>query len=97
MAYSEDILKKMVNMGILGYTPDKIANILDIDNNTDVNKFIFDFNNPDSDISRAYRKGVDKSDYSLDMKLYKMASDGDLKALQKYEERKSYQKVIKRK
>lgn len=50
-----------------------------------------DFDNENSPVQVAYRKGVDKADYAIDMKLFDMAKGGDLKALQKYEERKEFQ------
>lgn len=50
-----------------------------------------DFDNENSPVQVAYRKGVDKADYAIDMKLFDMAKGGDLKALQKYEVRKEFQ------
>ena len=87
MTYTEDQLKKMIHMGILGYDVDKCINILDIENE---GQFKRDFNNKNSEIAKAYQKGVDKGDYSIDIKLFEKARDGDLKALAKYEERKAY-------
>ena len=76
-------------MGILGYSVEKCINILDIEDEV---IFVKDFNNPKSEIRKAYQKGVDKSEYAIDIKLFEKAKDGDLKALQKYEERKVYGK-----
>ncbi len=85
MEYNEDFLKKMVQVGTLGYPLSKIINMLDVD---DEKTFTKDFDNPKSKIAVSYQKGVDKADFILDSKLFEMAKNGDLKALQKYEERK---------
>ena len=70
---------------MLYYPISKILNILDLEDDA---QFIKDFNNKNSDISKSYQKGVDKADFVLDLKLFKMASSGDLKALEKYELRR---------
>ena len=59
--------------------------MLDIDNEK---QFIKDFDNKNHAIAKAYQKGIDKADFILDSKLFEMAKNGDLKAIQKYEERK---------
>ena len=88
MEYNEDILKKMVQVGTLGYPLSKIINVLDIE---DTKQFTKDFDNPKSKVAIAYQKGVDKADFVLDSKLFDMAKGGDLKALDKYERRKRIQ------
>jgi hypothetical protein len=85
MEYNEDFLKKMVQVGTLGYPLSKIINVLDID---DIKQFTKDFDNPKSQVAISYQKGVDKADFVLDSKLFDMAKNGDLKALDKYEVRK---------
>ena len=88
MEYNEDFLKKMVQVGTLGYPLSKIINVLDID---DAKQFTKDFDNPKSKVAISYQKGVDKADFVLDSKLFDMAKGGDLKALEKYERRKRTQ------
>lgn len=85
MEYNEDFLKKMVQVGTLGYPLSKIINVLDID---DTKQFTKDFDNPKSKVAISYRKGIDKADFVLDSKLFDMAKGGNLKALEKYERRK---------
>lgn len=85
MEYTEDFLKKMVQVGTLGYPLSKIINVLDID---DIKQFTKDFDNPKSQVAISYQKGIDKADFVLDSKLFDMAKGGDLKALDKYEVRK---------
>lgn len=88
MEYNEDFLKKMVQVGTLGYPLSKIINVLDID---DTKQFTKDFDDPKSKVAISYQKGVDKADFVLDSKLFDMAKGGDLKALDKYERRKRSQ------
>lgn len=88
MEYNEDFLKKMVQVGTLGYPLSKIVNVLDIE---DTKQFTKDFDNPKSKVAISYQKGVDKADFVLDSKLFDMAKGGDLKALDKYERRKRTQ------
>lgn len=85
--YTKEQLEKMVHMGILGYSCEKCINILDIENEQDFRK---DFASPTSEVYKNYKKGVDKADYAIDIKLFDKAKNGDLKALAKYEERKAY-------
>lgn len=85
MEYTDDFLKKMVQVGTLGYPLSKIINVLDVE---DTKQFTKDFDNPKSKVAISYQKGIDKADFILDSKLFEMAKNGDLKALQKYEERK---------
>ncbi len=85
MEDKNDLLKKVLQFGMLYYPISKILNILDLEDDA---QFIKDFNNKNSDISKSYQKGVDKADFVLDLKLFKMASSGDLKALEKYELRR---------
>ena len=90
MEYTEEFLKKMMQVGTLGYPPSKIVNVLEVE---DYIQFIKDFDNPISKVAIAYQKGVDIADFILDSKLFEMAKNGDLKALTKYEERKREQMV----
>lgn len=87
--YSEEILKQLSNLGALGYSCEKCINVLDIE---DEKTFEKDFKNPASIVGKAYQKGVDKADYAIDSKLFQKAREGDLKALEKYEQRKHEQK-----
>ena len=88
MEYTEEILKKIMQSGILNYPVSKIINIFDIE---DEKQFCNDFDNSKSLVAKAYQKGIDKADFILDLKLFDMAKDGDLKALEKYEFRKKIQ------
>lgn len=88
MKYTDEFLKKIMQCGTLGYPLSKILNVLDIENEAE---FKVDFNNKESEVSKNYQKGIDRADFVLDSKLFEMAKDGDLKALDKYEKRKDIQ------
>lgn len=85
MEYTDDLLKKIMQCGTLGYPLSKILNVLDIENEAE---FKVDFNNKESKVSKNYQKGIDRADFVLDSKLFEMAKDGDLKAFDKYQRRK---------
>lgn len=86
MKYTDEFLKKIMQCGTLGYPLSKILNVLDIENEAE---FKVDFNNKEGEVSKNYQKGIDRADFVLDSKLFEMAKDGDLKALDKYERRKN--------
>jgi len=90
MEYSEEFLKKIVQVGILAYPFEKIINVFDIEN---IEVFKNDFFNKESIIYKNYKKGIDKADFAIDLKLYNMAKDGDLKALEKFEKRKRLNEI----
>jgi len=84
MEYTKEFLATIVHVGILGYPLSKILNIFDIEETN----FSIDFYTPGSALHSAYNKGIDKADYIIDSKLFEMAKEGDLKALEKFEARK---------
>ena len=84
MIYSDEQLKKITTLGTLGYPASKCINILDI---KEEKEFIKDFFDNKSPVFKAYQKGRDIADYAIDQKLLELAKNGDLKALEKYEER----------
>ena len=45
-----------------------------------------------SDFYQFFKKGVDMCDYAIDLKLFELARTGDMKALEKFEERKRIRK-----
>lgn len=85
MEFDEPFLRKMVKIGMLGYSAQKIINVLDIE---DKNAFLAAFHDTASDIAKAYQKGLDKADFALDIQLFNDAKSGDLKAFVLFEERK---------
>jgi len=82
---NKELTELVASFGIVRYPLDKILNILPDD--VDRNEFIQQFNDPTHDIAKAYQKGIDRSDYDIDIRLFEMAKSGDLSALEKYERR----------
>lgn len=87
MSYTEEQIKKMEQLGMLGYSVEKCINVCDIKDEVSFRK---DFANPNSIIKKSYDRGVDKAEFAIDIKLFDKARSGDLSALKKYEERKAW-------
>lgn len=84
MEYDQSFLQEVEGCGALAYPVSKMVNILDITDKNDIEKFTIDFNNLNSVVRIAYNKGRDIADYIIDRKLYQMAKDGDLKAMENF-------------
>jgi len=87
MEYTDDFLKKMRSFGALSYKLKKIINILEL-NDDEAAELKKDFEDESNELYIAYNKGKDQADYAIDMKLFQMAKEGDLKALESFERRK---------
>lgn len=97
--YSDDTLNAVKNFGLLEYPIDQIV-LLISELTTDVidrDTFISTFNDTNSDIRIAYEKGKALAMYQIDKRLLEMAKSGDLKALEKYEERQFIRSKQKKK
>lgn len=77
---NSDLLELVVSFGIVKYPLSKILNILPDD--VDIEDFKKKFKNRNSDVFKAYQKGVDRGDYDIDIRLFEMAKSGDLKAIE---------------
>ena len=88
MTYEPDFLKKITTLGTLGYPVEKIINILDVDPSEE-DQFKKDFTEKTNPVYKAYLRGVDKSDFAIDQKLFELAQTGDIQAIEKYEMRKA--------
>ena len=84
MCVEKENEEKIVNCGVFGYNAAKMANILNVDSNL----IEAELKNQNSDFFRLYQKGIDLSDYVIDLKLFEMAKSGDIKALEKLDARK---------
>jgi hypothetical protein len=80
--------EQIINFGAFEYDEKKIASILGVDIK-EVQKEISDKN---SLLSKLLEKGKDMSDYVIDLKLFDMAKSGDIKALEKLDNRKRLRK-----
>ena len=91
MEYDEIFLDKVKSFGILGYSLDKIIDLVEPEN---VDQFRDDFNNPKSSVYIAYRKGKTTGEYNVDKELFDKSTKGhDLKANEIFEQRKKTNKV----
>jgi hypothetical protein len=96
MEYSSNQLKQIQSLGMLGYDYEKCANVMEPDDPDEAKEFdraqlIRDLKNPKSTAHQYYKKGWDKGQYQIDLKLYNMAmKEGNMKALEKYEQRQAY-------
>lgn len=88
MELNEEIEKKIINMGAMEYDEEKMSSILGID--------IFfikkEMKNEKSNFYKLYKKGKDLYDFAIDMKLFDLAKNGDLKAIDYIEKRKKTRK-----
>lgn len=76
--------EQIINFGAFNYPSKKIASILEIKKE----EIDSEMKNKESALSKLLQKGVDMSDYVIDLKLFDLAKTGDLKALNKLDIRK---------
>jgi len=74
----------LINCGVFRYDAVKISNVT----NLDLEAVKKQLKSSKSEISLLIQKGIDMSDYVIDLKLFNMAKSGDIKALEKLEMRK---------
>ncbi len=74
----------IVNFGALGYDAKKMSSILGV---SEI-EIIQELKNKDSEFAKLFQKGVDMSEYVIDMKIFALAKQGDLAAIALFEERK---------
>ncbi|MFD1292650.1 hypothetical protein ACFQ5N_02270 [Lutibacter holmesii] len=75
--------EQIVNFGAFQYNNLKMANIL----NVTEKEVEIEMENKNSLLYNLYLKGKDRADYVIDLKLFEMAKSGDIKALNKFENR----------
>ena len=76
--------EQIINFGAFDYDAKKIANIL----NLEIKIVEAELKNKNSELSLLWQKGKDMADYVIDLKLFDQAKNGDVKSLNKLEERK---------
>ena len=74
----------IVNFGALGYDAKKMSSILGVPEI----EIIEELKNKDSEFTKLFQKGVDMSEYVIDMKIFDLAKQGDLAAITLFEKRK---------
>ena len=88
MDITPEFLSKVETCGTLGYRAAKVINILEVPE-ADARWFMKQFADKSSSIRRAFDRGVDKSDFMIDKKVFELAQTGDMAAIQEYARRKS--------
>lgn len=74
----------IVNFGALGYNASKMAIIIGAEE-IEIETLMKDSS---SAFSKLYKKGVGVAEYVIDLKLFELAKTGDIKALEKLDQRK---------
>lgn len=91
MIYTDGFLDKVRSFGILGYSVDKIIDLVEPD---DVEQFRDDFATPNSMIFKAFRKGKTTGEYNLDKELFDTSTKShDVKANETLKNRLQRNKV----
>lgn len=86
MKIIEEQIEQVINFGVFDYDAEKIASLLEVD----ISEVIDDMNDEESELYKLLKKGRDMADYVIDLKLFELAKNGDLKALDKLEHRKRH-------
>ena len=84
MEIKKEQKEQVINFGVFNYDSKKIASILELDKD----EVDSELKNEESELSKLLQKGKDMADYVIDLKLFEMAKTGDIKALDKLENRK---------
>lgn len=74
----------IINFGAFGYDAKKMSSILGV---SEV-EIIQELKNKDSEFAKLFQKGVDMSEYVIDLKIFNLAKQGDLEAIKVFEKRK---------
>lgn len=86
------ILNKISNCAKFDYSPAQIARIC-IENKYEREAFIFNLNFKGHEYYNEYQDSLLKAQYEIDEALYSKALDGDIDALDRFEERKAERKA----
>jgi hypothetical protein len=76
MSDSDELNQKFLDFGALGYPAVKIASVLSI-KVSEAEQMLA------SDYAKSYQTGKDRFDYAVDVKLMQLATQGDMKALER--------------
>lgn len=96
MKYPDEIIQKVTACGVFGYEPDQIFNIVDLPEEERA-EFVLAFQDPDSQLCKAFKKGVDQAQFAIDTALFAKVQKGDLNALRLYNERMEQKAFMKNK
>ena len=90
MLYTDEILAKISSFGVLGYSINQIAILLDID---DISAFSRELETPGTPAYKNYHRGRQTGQYTLDKNLFDSAKNHDLEANNNMVDRMAIQKV----
>lgn len=83
MEINKEDEEKIVNFGAFNYTSKKMANILGVEESE-----IIDLMNDETSIfCKLIQKGRDMADYFIDVRLFELSRNGDIKALSAFNSR----------
>jgi hypothetical protein len=83
MIITDENKEIIINSGAFGYDADVMSSLLQVD--IDVIKKQFDNK---TEFKKLYEFGKNMAKYKLDLKLFEMAKNGDVKAIQQFETNK---------
>jgi hypothetical protein len=84
---TEELIQKLQSFGALGYSAEKIASIEGL-NDAQTADLKTRLSTHGTKEQQAYQRGSDTAEYQLDMVVYELALQGDMKALSEYSSRK---------
>jgi len=84
---SKELTQRLQTYGALAYPAEKIASIEQL-NNTQYLHLLKQLSNPETVEAKQYRHGADVAEYKIDLLLYELALQGDLKAMSEYNSRR---------
>lgn len=85
---TEKEIEQIINLGALGYTPNLCSEIL----GWEQKEIEYLLKNKESVFYKNFQKGEIRAQYVIDLKLFELAQQGDIKALDKLELRKKLRK-----
>lgn len=78
--------EQLINCGAFQLSVKKTANII-FTQPIDIQALIDELQDPTSEVSRLYKIGLDRAEYSIMAKLLELSQAGDLNALKEYDKR----------
>jgi hypothetical protein len=88
--WSEETIKQVVTMGVMGYDTPKILNIMEPSDPAEMKR---ELETEGTKLQLAYKKGIDQREFRIDKAIWDKVKEGDLQALNKWEERRAYKEV----
>lgn len=90
MEYTDEQLKLLIQLGILGSSVGQCANVLNVANKE---AFFAEFSTPGTQTYEQYKKGADQGAFAIDSKLFNEAKSGEILAAVELRVRQSAKKT----